>query len=331
MMKSMSADRGSNHTPLNLNNLFDRYSKPQIATLGKNKAGAMSSNVPNIFLVFSVLLFVGAFSFSLYQTQTSTNTRASEQQEIPIGHRTVTKLPFDSFTSYPTSYNGEEIPQSIYTSGEEAYSYVTNKNETKKYIIDRVARYYVFTEILAEKGLYTKPDMSTMDFTRLEAEIPEMEDQIKNNLITTSEWGFIKARFALTPNEDLIKNNFPDMKAKAQEKVNEYKSKMEQNPSGIEDLISNSNADSDLMTLNNAEQNEYKRNYQADQQAFFSDDQFHEFLYSVEPGKVSEVYTLKNAKDMPYAYLVVYMNNLEKKEYSTIDEALNAKKNLFNF
>lgn len=335
MIRSMSAGSRNNHTPLNINNLFDRYAKPKFATLGRNTGPASSSNIPNIFLMVAVLTFSISFAYSINKTQTSTNTRASGIQTTNFAKLSMATAAFNQAhtrTTYPTKYNNESIPSSIFTEGEQKYSDVSDKNLVKKYLIQTVAKYYIYSDILQQKSLIT-PNSQPVTLALVEEKVPELEKLVRKNAISNIDFVYIKAwqDFEKHDTKNTIQSKFgPQAKEKAIEKLNEYKSKLESGEN-IDTVLEQANNDADLAILNNNENNrkilEYIRddNFVRNKQNLkIQDNNFNNFLFEQSEGKVSEVYEIGDTNKKVMA-IIVYPLRKADQDFASINELIQSK------
>lgn len=338
----MSAGTGNNHTPLNVNNLFDRYTKPQFASLGKNQAEQTHSNLPNLFLVFAVLLFVGAFSFNLTQSQTSTNTRASALQtanktSATLNARIAGFTNLEELKEYPTQYKGQTIPSSIFTDGEKKYENVTNKNNVKSYLIETVAKYYIYNDVLTEKGIINNNQSSEPTFAIIEDKIELLEKQVKENVVSSIDFAFIKA-MQVTDNNDFrnqIESTYgSNLNNKANELVTKYR-EMLINGESIDTVLAAVKTDKELNLINNNEINTKILHYSRDddfirnnQNLKFKDNNFHNFLFSQTENQVSEVYEMGDSQKK-YLYMIVYPLKVRQNEVETLNELYKQKLDLF--
>jgi hypothetical protein len=335
--------QSSNHTPINFDNLLSRYQQ-KVATIGKNVGGSkMSSNIPNILLVIGVVAFVGAFTFSINQTQTSTNTRAdaangqSRPDEFYIANAT---SPFRTTTQYPKSYNGKTIPSSVYSEGESKYSFVSNKQKQKTYIIDRVGKYYMYTDLLTEKGIQVEAVPSNVTFDLIEKKVPELEKKVRTELVDNVDFTFIKA-WTTTDQNDFktqlrAKYGGDDLTSAADEKLTMYKERL-QNGEPIETVLLASNVDQELLMLNNNEENLKITNYVRDdnfvkdmQNMRVNDPGFNTFIFGQNANEVSEIYDIGD-DTKKIRKILIYATLVEKNEYPSLLEIYQRKNNLFSF
>lgn len=332
----------TNHTPIDFDNLLNKYQK-KIATIGKNVSGSrVSSNIPNILLVIGVVAFVGAFTFSINQTQTSTNTRASAangpkpSKEMYIAN---ISSPLKTISQYPKSYNGTEIPQSIYSEGEKKYNQLADKQLVKTYIIDQVGKYYVYMHLLGEKNLLTETPVQNPTFDLIEQKVPELEEIARKELVDNIDFSYIKAWSVLDFNnhKSEIQSQFGGQnKAKAEEIITQYQEALK-NGESIENILEQSNQNTDLDLLNNNELNRTIQNYIRDDNFVrnrinlkATDNNFHNFLFGQNINEVSEIYEVGD-ENKKYLYLIVYPTQIKQGDYKSILELFQQKSSLFSF
>lgn len=328
----MSAGTGNNHTPLNVNNLFDRYTKPQFASLGKNQAEQTHSNLPNLFLVFAVLLFVGAFSFNLTQSQTSTNTRASAISNHVPNYSDLETSPFNKVTNYPKQFNGQDIPTSIYTEAEEKYKNISSNKEVKTYILDQVHKYFIYKTVLGQTV-----ETTSLTFNIIEQEIPKLEKQILTSHVTSTDFRYIYATFDDLPLDKEVLKKYSDknqIKTAALEIIQKYKSKFNSEDPQI--VVSQAELDKDLILLNNDADFIDIRNYTKDSNLLEkinlmdNKEKFNEFIFSQQVNTASDPYTLTfNGK--AYAYLIVYPISMNTNQYNSLSDLFKQTKDQFSY
>ncbi len=331
----------SNHTPIDFDNLLNKYQK-RIATIGKNVSGSrMSSNIPNIFLVIGVVAFVGAFTFSINQTQTSTNTRASATngpkapKQMYIANAA---SPLRTLTQYPKTYKGTAIPQTIFSEGEKKYTELPDKKMVKTYIIDQVGKYYVYMDLLGEKNLLTETPTQNPTFDIIEKKVPEMEKIARSELVDNIDFTYIKAWSVLDFNNHKteIQSKFAGQnKEKAEEIITQYQNDLK-NGESIESVIVRANQNTDLDLLNNNELNQDVQNYIRDDNLIrnrmnlkVTDNNFHNFLFGQNTNEVSEIYEVGD-ENKKYMYMIVYPSQIKQGEYKSLLELFQQKSSLFS-
>ncbi len=340
----MSPSARHNNTPLNLNHLFDSYTKPKSVSTGKNTGETSTSNLPNLFLVLSVLLFVGAFSFSLTRTQTSTDTRASTQMSgNALAGRLAAKVAgysaLEQLSSYPTSFNGERIPQELYVSAEKTYQNLPDQKIVKTYITETVAKFYLFRKALNDKNVPTNVSNDPPeDFNLVEKAVPELEKKVKENVIDSIDFAYIKGNLSIdhNDNKDKIKNEFGNtLQDKVNEKITQYQNLLKETPD-YESVLTQANSDSELKLINNYEPNSVIKNYIKDDDFIrnnlnfkFKDNGFHNFLFSQTQNQVSEIYQMGD-ENKKYLNMVVLPIALRDNQYDSFNEFYQANLNLFN-
>ena len=337
----MSRDNFDNHTPLNLNNLFNRYAKPTFATLGRNKGAASSSNIPNIFLMVAVLVFSISFAYSINRTARTTGSRASERiiYEVP-NRKEISTSAFKEVTKYPTSYNNQTIPQQLFIEGEQKYSSVKNRNELATYLIDRVSSYFMYNNFLKENGVPTKEiDTNTLTFSQLETELLQLEKKVISNYVTSVDFKYIYVKFADYAFPDKITKKYSTLdnaKKEAEVLIKKYQSDLRTN-TNKDSVFANAKKDDKLFLHNNDLVLLSFQNYTIDQNFLqeinLYDDGMgiNKFIEKqLKEKTVSEIYTLRN-NSLPYAYLLIYPSQISQKQYSSIKTIYNEKKSLFTY
>ena len=248
--------------------------------------------------------------------QTLTNTITTNNQDP-----TSTPKPeptTDPLAGLPKLYKDIPIPQELYTQGFQRYQDV-KAAETRRYILNRVQRYYIFRDYIQGHNLSFQ-FIFPLTFVALEKEVPRMEKLLEEQAVTNIDFAYIKARFRYSPAEESAKAKFGDLDTKARQMIEAYRQKFLAANPDVQQIVNDSNQDADLMLLNNDEPNEYKTGFKPNDRIFFTDRHIKPFLFAQTAGKVSEVYTLHSVDDSEYAYLIIYIVNGQKRDYSSLDE-----------
>lgn len=206
-------------------------------------------------------------------------------------------------TTFPQSYKDITIPSSLYSEAKIMYG-VIDSGTTKIYVIGLITRYYMYRDLLEENKVpFSYP--SIVKFSDLKSLVPKMEELIKERLVSTMDFVYIKARFSQSRSEDEAKEKFGDLKKKATEIITKYRQDMIDSPSQVQAILEKSNKDADLMLLNFREPGEFVQNYEYDTNLFFTDPSFNSFVFALPVNKVSNIYTLRNDFG-EHSYLIVY-------------------------
>ncbi len=292
----------------------------------------------NIFLVLGVVVFVASLAFAITRTPETTGSRAStdtldpsQLAEMPESTAFLTK----TIENYPRSYNGVTIPASLYTEADRKL-FTVQEDRRKKYIINRVTLYYVMRDVLkAHEVNFTDPGESP-SFEQLENSLPAMKQAVDQNLLSIADFALVKAYSLTFRNDDRARAKFgEDLRPKARELIEKYRSQMEANPSDLETVVNAANRDADLQLLTNGETVEYFKDYFADlnnvpeQDNYIYDEEFDDILFSLTPNQVSPVLTLNSQAE--YLYFVVYPTRIEKKEYQSLKDIVAEKLSLIGY
>ncbi len=292
----------------------------------------------NILLVFGVVLFVASLAFAITRTPETTGSQAStdtldpsQLADMPESTAFLTKV----VENYPRSYNGVAIPSSLYTQADRAL-FTVQEEKRKKYIINRVTLYYVMRDVLNANSITFSDPGEAPSFQELENALPAMKQAVDQNLLSIADFAIVKAYSLTFRNDDKARAKFgEDLRPKAQELVEKYRSQMESNPSELDSIVEAANKDADLQLLTNGEQVEYFRNYFADlnnvpeQDNYIYDEEFDDILFSLTPNQVSPVLTLNSQAE--YLYFVIYPTRIDIKQYQSLKDIIAEKLSLIGF
>ncbi|MFW5703441.1 MAG: hypothetical protein ACOCXQ_01265 [Patescibacteria group bacterium] len=295
--------------------------------------------ISNLSLVVAIVVFVGSITFAIQQAQTSVNTRASTD-DLGVGiagpgnvNETIRDLTLH-YESYPTAFNNEPIPQSVISEAEEIYA-DSNATTRQQYITNRLILYYAFKDVAEKHNLQFAPT-SPVTFTGIEKDVPILLSLVKENLISTADFAFIKAYFNSFPNKTFAQQRLGiNLRPTAERKIEYYKERLETYPEDYLLIIEEANNDEELQLLNNFEPHTYVEGYTADQNNIPSqeflifDEEFDTFIFNLKPNNVSNMLLLNSAN--PYLYIVVYPTDISLKEYNSYKEILAQYDTSFTF
>lgn len=342
----MSSSVSHNHTPIDFHKLAKRFNH----SLGGTRGFKLPSNSANIFLMTTLVIFVFSISYSINTSQKSTETKAapiptSVPQPTPllplIVYNVTANTPSSSISAYPKTYSDIAIPAKIYTEGENKYSKSPNKSLIKKYIIDRVTKYYVYLDVLAENDIAVSNN-TVPSFAEIEKQVPILEGRIKEQLITKADFGYITTWHDTLPgldNLDEAKSKYKqDLNFKAKDLLTEYRNMFLEEEMRPEDILKKAKTDDRLEVFNDDSLlfNEIKKNY-AKEDGFLLDknypgipEAFDNFLFDQTPEIISPIFDIADA-NKGYIYIIVYPFKLEIKQYDSFKTLFDSKKTLFTF
>lgn len=317
-MNFMSNARTTNYTDLSSRGLM--HNKPKKTDYNK---------LTNIFLLFSFIVFVGAITFAIQRTTTSTNTRASSDG-LPKEVADRGTLPPLSDTEYsytreilkaPKQFKGEAVPDDYLQQALTMYN-KSPKEEVERYVANRLVLYYSMKQALKDTNIaYQEP--ANQNFYNIEERIGELRTLMKKNILSVADFALIKAQFRNNDNFSEVEAVFGSSAEQvAKEKIDEYAAKM--TAQNYEAIAEEANLDEQLQILNDKEKNKVFYGYTDDdndspvQETYIFDEEFDEILFSLQPGQPSQVYQLNSL--VPYVYFVVYPIRIEEKKYRSTDE-----------
>lgn len=320
IMNSMSNARTTNYTDIFSHGLVQN--KPKKTNYSK---------LINLFLLFSFIVFVGAITFAIQRTTTSTNTRASsdgipKEVKSSSSHLPITDAEYSytrEFTKVPKQFKGEKIPDVYLSDALKMYDKVP-KEEVEKYVANRVILYYSIKQALQDTNI-SFTETSNAGFWHIEQRVPELRALARKNILSKADFALIKAQYRANTNQEEVNVSFgSDAEVIAKQKIEEYQKKISENPTKYEVILHEANTDEQMIILNNKEKNTVFYNYTSDdndipiQENYIFDPEFDDILFSQTPGQTSPVLQLNS--QVPYIYFVIYPIKIEEKKYrSTLD------------
>ncbi len=228
-----------------------------------------------------------------------------------------------------TSYKTTPIPEKIYTDGDQAYE-GKPQEDIDLYVDTFVTKYYTYKDVLLEHNIPISPEPETMSLGYVVETVPQLEQQIEDNLVSTADFAYIKAKYRLSPSLSQAEKKFPDLKAGAMSMINQFRERFLVDNPDVEDIVNLANEDYNLQLLNYRDINEVVYDYRSDERyLFYTDPGFNEFLFEQEEGVVSEPYELMHEDGEGYAYVIVYPMEINKRTYISLPEALGDRNSSF--
>lgn len=264
---------------------------------------------------------------TIVSTITDIASNVTKSEPTPTSTPLPTPTP-DLLGGMPSRYKNTPIPKALYQEGATLYR-TQNPQEIRRYLLDRVRRYYVYQDFVVTNKLeYSLP--STLSFRALEQAVPEMEKLIEGNLISTIDFMYIKARFLLPPNiQGALEQAYGDLKVKGRTILEEYQLQLRTPDPDLETILDSANKHPELSNINNNELNEMKQQFRPTDKLFAEDKGFNTFLFTQRLNRISPLYTLKNSQGNDYAYVIVYVSSKTNGEYDSVDKLFTD--NLRNF
>jgi hypothetical protein len=295
------------------------------------------SKLSNLVLGLGVLAVAGSIGFVVSQTTTSTNTRANFDSSLVTSSQVGGVQPgrIAALTTnqdrYPTTYKEKAIDAKFAQQGEEKYKDLPDAERRAK-VTNVLILYYAFADIIAENGM--EAIGSDTSFDTMEQAVGSMYVEVRGKLVHQADYAYIKADMipaAIAAEGETQRDNA----ALALEKIQQYRTRLQANPSGYQAVLDEANTDPVLSLLNNYERNEYVTNYVDDDNNVLGhyplifDEEFDDKLFTLQQGQVSEIIVLNSLN--PYRYVVVYPTRIEKKKYQSIEDAVKERLSLFAF
>lgn len=168
-----------NHTPLDFHQLEEKYHDGKKIELKDPKT---PSNFHNIFLIVGIVAFVLSLSYTVTVDQLSSRSRASEKAPEPTPQVIHIQTATSVLKDYPKQYKAEVIPQELYDSIKKTYSQDTPGR--KNYVIDKVARYYIYKDVLEQNDLTFEESTKTDPLQKLVDDVNTMQTVIQEKILT---------------------------------------------------------------------------------------------------------------------------------------------------
>lgn len=306
-----------------------------------NKKKTDYNKLINIFLLFSFIVFVGAITFAIQRTTTSTNTRASSDG-LPTEVKSGSILPIaaeelsytQGFSKVPKQFKGEEVPAVYLEDALKMYSQLP-KEEVERYAANRVIMYYSLKQALQDTNI-SFTETANAGFWDIEQRVKELQTTVRKNILSVADYALLKAQYRANANLEEVKAAFgSDAEPVARQKIEEYQKKLAEDPSNFEVILHQANTDEQMMILNNKEKNKVFRGYTADnndipiQENYIFDAEFDDILFSQVAGQTSPVLQLNS--QVPYVYFVIYPIKIEEKKYRSSSEIVQSYIKDFTF
>ena len=288
------------------------------------KNNTNTSKYLNLFLSASFILLVISLTILVGKSQFANSSKAAGIDFNPATKTFSGHSPVSALSYFPKKYNNVAIPQKIYEEGAGKIGGAVDE-KTREYINDRVVRYFVYKNILSQPI-----DTSNLTFNMITNELQntDLENKVQEQLVTSIDFAYIKARFDFGVNKDKAQAAFPDLKNKATEEIKKYRQQLENANNDVDSIVKvvlASNTDADMQLINNHEENKFFIKYHPDNKVFVADTGFDNFVLQQPLHTVSKTYTVKLEDGTPAQYVIVYIFKTDRKQYNNIDELITAQ------
>lgn len=301
-------------------------------------------NVVNLFLICAVLLFVASLVYSLRTNTATTDTQASDIQTTPI--LTITPPPSNAneeppflvqqLQEYPVSYDGQSIPDSLYEEIQTAYT-DSDPKKVQEYTVQLVGQYYILNDVLQQNEIYSSAaaqlDENGMTYQGLVTAVPELISLAEDNLVSTIDYAIVIARVA-GPNVEhstRVRERFSEdeIRIEAETLINTYQQRFTEEPTNYETIIEEANQDEELVFLSLDNFSLINRDQTIEDDLFFTDPSFNDFLFTLTEGDVSDLRVIRDG-DIEIAYVTVFPIQINATEYDSLEEIYQQNISLFN-
>lgn len=297
----------------------------------------------NSLLLIAIVIFVISLGVALQRATTSTSTRASTDglsgANGPESLLLVDKNNTVSISSYPKTYKGVPIPESLVTEAQRKY--VTTDPELRKvFVINRIVYFYILKGVLEENNISWPGKGGELTWDSVEQQALAMEKIAHEQLVDTYEYSFIKAYSNNFPSPDKVNKEFGAVAGDvALQIMTEYAARVKAADSvqTVQNIVEESNQNEDLRILNADEPNTTVTDYTVDmndisQQAnYVFDEEFDSVLQTLAPYQASDLITLSDDNQVPYMYVVIYPTKVEKKKFPSFKQLIADKISEFSY
>lgn len=309
----------------------------------KKKIVITPTKAANGLLLIAVAMFVISLGVAIQRATATTATRASTDglsgANGPESLLLVDKKNTESITSYPKTYKGNPIPESIVSEAQRKY--VTTDPELRKvFVINRIVYYYILKGILEENNISWPGKGEAVTWDAIEQQALAMEKIAHAQLVDTYEYSYIKAYAANFPDPEKVNKEIGAVAGDlALQIMTEYAARMKSADSvqTVQNLVEESNQNQELMILNSDEKNTTVTGYTVDmndisqQASYIFDEEFDSVLQTLAPFQASDLITLSDDNQVPYMYVVVYPTAIEKKKFPSFKQLIAEKISEFSY
>lgn len=299
-------------TPLNMSGA--NYTRLDVKAFKKKHYNSGFRNGINFLMVLSVSAFLLSASYYVQQTQFSSSSRAAAPRpsQMPLG---------DVFPKY---YKDEVVPKNII-----ADLVQSGKDKGIKfpqtYAKERLTKYYIYKDVLAENNI----PLPTKD--NIDDYIDQMEDLIKQYLLSKADFAFVMARFKDQPDVPALTEKYGDLEERAKTIMETYTGLFNDPNYSPSQVVEAANKDEQLIALNLGEENRYIKDYGITQTVLIDDPTFQNFLFNQKEGEVSPAYLLKTTTGNSFAYVIVYPTSMTVRKFNSLNTVISEKYPYFKY
>ncbi len=299
-------------TPLNTSEL--NYTRLDVNSFKKKHYSSGLKNGINFLMVFSLSAFLLSASYYVQQTQFSSSSRAAAPRptQMPLGD------------VFPKAYKDEVVPTNIINDLVQ-----TAKTKDIKfpqtYAKERITKYYIYKDVLTENNIPLPNNENIDDY------IDEMEDLIKQHLLSKADFAYVMARFKNQPDIDELTEKYGNLEDRAKTIMDTYTGLFNDPSYSPEQVVEAANKDEQIIAMNLGEENRYIKDYGESQTVIIDDPTFHDFIFSQKEGAVSPAYVLKTGSGSPFAYIIVYPTLLSVRKFNSINTIISEKYLYFKY
>lgn len=299
-------------TPLNTSGI--NYTRLDVKSFKKKHYSSGLKNGINFLMVFSISAFLLSASYYVQQTQFSSSSRASTPRptQMPLGD------------VFPKAYKDEVVPANIINDLiQSAKSKDIKFPQT--YAKERITKYYIYKDVLSENNIPLPNNEKIDDY------IDEMEDLIKQHLLSKADFAYVMARFKNQPDIEQLTEKYGNLEDRAKTIMDTYTSLFNDPSYSPEQVVEAANTDEQLIAMNLGEENRFIKNYGENQTVIIDDPTFHDFIFSQKEGSVSSAHVLKTGSGSPFAYIIVYPTSLSVRKFNSINTIISEKYLYFKY
>ena len=299
-------------TPLNTTGA--NYTRLDIKEFKKKHYNTGLKNGINFLMVLSVSAFLLSASYYVQQTQFSSSSRAAgpRPSQTPLG---------DVFPKY---YKDEVVPKNIITDLVQSAK-AKDVKFPQTYAKERITKYYIYKDVLTENNI----PLPTKD--NIDDYIDQMEDLIKQYLLSKADFAFVMARFKDQPNVPELTEKYGDLEERAKAIMDTYTGLFNDPTYSPSQVVDAANKDEQLIAMNLGEENRYIEDYGVTQTVLIDDPTFQDFLFKQKEGEVSSPYLLKTTTGNPFAYVIVYPTSMTVRKFNSLNTIISEKYPYFKY
>lgn len=299
-------------TPLNTSGM--NYTRLDVKSFKKKHYSSGLKNGINFLMVFSVSAFLLSASYYVQQTQFSSSSRAAVPRptQMPLGD------------VFPKAYKDEVVPKNIIA---DLVQSAKSKDVTypQTYAKDRIVKYYIYKDVLSENNIPLPNNENIDDY------VDEMEDLIKQHLLSKADFAYVMARFKNQPDISELTEKYGNLEDRAKTIMDTY-TKLFNDPNySPEQVVEAANKDEQLIAMNLGEENRFIKEYGVNQTVIIDDPTFQDFIFSQKEGSVSPAYILKTGSGDPFGYVIVYPTSLSVRKFNSINTIISEKYPYFKY